>query len=83
MGETCEVFENWDNLAGIPCGEPAIGKYRIGCVHEHVAEHFICAACAAEMQRMDGWICAPCADSAESHSCPLTPEYIWFAAADP
>ena len=74
MTAACEAFPDWH---GPPmCGKPAIGRYRVGCVHEHIREAFVCAECADEIGRGDGWVCIPCAESCELHECPVTPEFI-------
>lgn len=76
MTAACEAFPDWQ---GPPmCGEPAVGKYRVGCIHEHINQAFVCAGCAAEIQRGDDWVCIPCEESAEPHECAVTPEFTWY-----
>jgi hypothetical protein len=79
MTAACAVSADWD---GSPpwCGEPAIGEFAGACIHEHISvPHRVCAADAAEIQRLDGTvICGPCERSAEPHDCPVTLTWTWY-----
>ena len=38
MNETCDAINSWCGSEW-PCGEPAVGRYRRACVHEHPLSH--------------------------------------------
>ena len=71
---TCEAPADW--RAPPACGKPATGLIRVGCVHEHIHSAPVCAECATDILREDGWECLACAESAEPHVCSVDPEYV-------
>ena len=53
------------------CGNRAAGLYRAMCVHEHIRERWLCAACRdGHSQR--GTLCLACY-TADGHECPMGP----------
>lgn len=59
----CQVGKD----GGPPCGQPGT-LIRMACVHEHVADGWICE----EHEALNlGWMCQLCED-ADGHHCPLT-----------
>jgi hypothetical protein len=69
----CERSLNWDGEPPI-CGEPALFRVRSMCVHEHLGEANVCAACLAEERRFcddSEWECEACASGPDAHDCPM------------
>jgi hypothetical protein len=68
-GEECEAI--WEFL-GIeaPCGQPAVGRFRRICVHEHVRDGWLCPDHAENPQN---GLCGTCyfLPGDLSHECPI------------
>jgi hypothetical protein len=71
----CIAIREFPGIAA-PCGEPAVGRFRRICVHEHVREGWLCRDHA---ENQNG-LCRTCIDLPcdLSHECPIV-----VAAATP
>jgi hypothetical protein len=63
---TCDALD----LAKGLCGAPAIGRYRQGCVHEHVRERWLCQD---HIDKAALGFCGECYDlrGVLEHDCPI------------
>ena len=86
ISPTCTAADDWDVWGQrdpgplTACGEPTMAVLTQACVHEHVDRVFLCATCAAELQRTaDLLICRHCEQA--GHECPVTIKIEWLEAA--
>jgi hypothetical protein len=86
MSAFCQIdadLGHWTDPDAQPwraCGEAAIAVITFACVHEHIDAPYVCAACAAEIQRGEGLlICRKCESGPEPHSCPQVISIKWLA----
>jgi hypothetical protein len=88
MADTCEARTGWyslpaeQSLAGSwGCDQPATVSLRAGCVHEHVMTRRCCAEHGQVRPADAQWFCKSCAEL--GHDCPITPEVVPEAGAQP
>lgn len=67
--ESCEAIRELLGYEGL-CQQPAIGKFRRICVHEHIRDGWLCADHAGNSQY---GLCRACHDlpGRWSHECPI------------
>ena len=67
MSGTCEATMNFVGIT-FPCENPAIGRFRRGCIHEHIRDGRLCG-----MHASDGTgLCRTCFELDEGgHDCPI------------
>ena len=65
----CDAQIAW--LGRMQCGQPAVGHYRCGCVHEHVRDGWLCQD---HVDHADAGLCRACNElpGGLSHECPIT-----------
>jgi hypothetical protein len=69
MTPACDATDHYGELR-VPCTEPAAGRYRRGCVHEHVFDGWYCAGHAGDEAHAR---CGSCMDgpAGTGHDCPV------------
>ena len=74
-----DIRDNWPGTPVVFCGEPPAGVITFACIHEHVNEAAICAACEVEIQRAAGLLTCPrCEDGPEPHECLCDVRITWL-----
>lgn len=69
-GEECEAVWRYLGLKA-PCGQPAVGRFRRICVHEHIREGWLCRDHAETPQN---GLCRTCyfLPGGLAHECPIS-----------